>query len=197
MNGYNRSPDGKVYLVRGYMEDRAGQPIPDEWVIRAANGRWFTSEEVCQFKQKSTARCPTYGLCKTCFGSGPNLMYCQACRHPGCGYKVVRDVESMKILEAEWISRFFATTHVVADADRTQAWVGQPMYNMSYSCVPGFLNTRWEGRHLMQERQPGYEGEFTRLFNEGIIVNYPGPWDASENPVQILVVNNENRYDGR
>jgi hypothetical protein len=58
----------------------AGTMIPDEMVVKATNGRWFTKEEVQNFKLKSTLQCPTYSVCDLCFGSGPVHMFCQKCK---------------------------------------------------------------------------------------------------------------------
>jgi hypothetical protein len=52
-----------MYIMREYREEMAGM-IPDEMVMRAANGRWFTNEEIQDFKSKSTPRCPTHGVCE-------------------------------------------------------------------------------------------------------------------------------------
>jgi hypothetical protein len=49
-----------MYIVREYREEMGGMKIPDEMVVRAANGRWFTNEEIQDFKSKSMDRCPTY-----------------------------------------------------------------------------------------------------------------------------------------
>jgi hypothetical protein len=52
------------YLVVGYLEDQAGQPIKDEDVTRPRNHRWTEqgSDEVKEFGLKNTDRAPTYGL---------------------------------------------------------------------------------------------------------------------------------------
>jgi hypothetical protein len=64
-----RNSKGHMYIVREYKDEMAGKKIPDKMVVRAANGRWFTNEEVQDFKKKSTPRCPTYGVCELCYGS--------------------------------------------------------------------------------------------------------------------------------
>jgi hypothetical protein len=68
-----RNSKGHVYIVREYKEEMAGTMIPVEMVVKATNGRWFTKEEVQNFKLKSTPQCPTYSVCDLCFGSGPLL----------------------------------------------------------------------------------------------------------------------------
>jgi hypothetical protein len=60
-----------MYIVREYKNEMRGKKIPDNMVVRADNGRWFTHDEVENFVMKSTSLCPTYGVCDHCFGSGP------------------------------------------------------------------------------------------------------------------------------
>jgi hypothetical protein len=97
---------GNLYIMKGYKNEMQGTKIPDNMVIRAANGRWFTEEEVQNFKTKSTDRCPTYGLCEQCLGSGPTGMHCQVCKKPNDYYRCpYMGTFEKKWLDAEWISR--------------------------------------------------------------------------------------------
>jgi hypothetical protein len=72
-----RNSDGHMYIVREFKEEMRGKKIPDDMVVSAENGRWFTKNKVENFVMKSTPRCPTYGICPHCFGSGPVHMLCQ------------------------------------------------------------------------------------------------------------------------
>jgi hypothetical protein len=72
-----RDSKGHLYIVREYKDEMKGKVIPDEMVVRANNGRWFTHDEIENLK--STPRCPTYGVCDKFYGSGPVHMLCQKC----------------------------------------------------------------------------------------------------------------------
>jgi hypothetical protein len=61
-----RNSDGHMYIVRAFKEEMRGKKIPDDMVVKAANGRWFTEQEKNDFMMKSTPRCPTYGVCSVC-----------------------------------------------------------------------------------------------------------------------------------
>jgi hypothetical protein len=52
-----RNSDGHMYIVREFKEEMKGNKIPDDMVVRADNGRWFTKNEVENFVMKSTPRC--------------------------------------------------------------------------------------------------------------------------------------------
>jgi hypothetical protein len=60
--GVVRNNDGHMYIMREYKEEMAGKKIPDNMVVRPANGRRFTRDKVQNFVMKSTPRCPTYGV---------------------------------------------------------------------------------------------------------------------------------------
>jgi hypothetical protein len=105
-----RKSDGHMYIVREFKKEMRGKKIPDDMVVRAENGRWFTKNEVENFVMKSTPRCPTYGVCRHCFSSGPVHMWCQICRNKHEIYMIPE--RNGKFLDAEWISRFFGTSHL-------------------------------------------------------------------------------------
>ena len=77
------------WLLVGYSEDQAGQAIRQDDVIRANNGRWFTQEEVSNFKNKSNDSCPMYGNCNRCWKSGPVGKACNECNDKKVGYEVI------------------------------------------------------------------------------------------------------------
>jgi hypothetical protein len=79
--GVVRDSKGHMYIVREFKEEMRGKKIPDDMVVRAENGRWFTQNEVENFVMKSTPRCPTYGVCAHCFRSGPVHMFCKVKGH--------------------------------------------------------------------------------------------------------------------
>jgi hypothetical protein len=118
-----RDSKGHLYIVAEYDDKMEGKVIPDNQVVRANNGHWFTQNEINNFELKSTPRCPTSGVCSYCFGSGPVHMLCQKCKTKYHQYFIPR--MNGKILDAEWISRFFGTSHIDVRADKTQNWITQ------------------------------------------------------------------------
>jgi hypothetical protein len=117
------APDGvSKYIIRKYTDDMAGTNISDKCEVRLCNRRLFSEEEVFDFWRKSTAACPTYGVCYWCFGSGPTNMYCQVCQDENRTYKVLLTADQVTI-NAGWVSQFFGTTHFIAKADRMQNWL--------------------------------------------------------------------------
>jgi hypothetical protein len=58
------APDGvSKYIVRKYKNDREGTNIPFKCAVTSRNGRLYSEVEVFDFWRKSTAACPTYGVC--------------------------------------------------------------------------------------------------------------------------------------
>jgi hypothetical protein len=113
------APDGvSQYIVREYTNDMEGRDIPEKLAVRSRNGRLFSEDEAYRFWEKSTATCPTYGVCLWCFGSGPTNMYCQVCKNEEYVYKILLTGDRV-VIDSEYVSRFFGTTHVIARADRT------------------------------------------------------------------------------
>ena len=68
------------YMVVGYTEAMGHGVIPDEFVVKPINGVYWTDADP-PMKMLSRDRCPTYGTCSSCCGSGPVGMYCQICRN--------------------------------------------------------------------------------------------------------------------
>jgi hypothetical protein len=58
--------------MRGYIEGLAGTKIPDDRLVKPKNRRYITKHNGPDWTCKSMDRCPTYGLCKACMGSGPS-----------------------------------------------------------------------------------------------------------------------------
>jgi hypothetical protein len=183
-----------MYIVREYKEEMAGKKIPDKMVMRAEIGRWFTNEEVQNFKLKSTPRCPTYGVGDQCFGSGLVHMLCQKCRDKSQIYMIVK--RHGKFLDAEWISRFFGTSHLDVRADRTQKWPRQIILVMNDMQYQLYTNYRWPAGKLLKEENPKFWFQFMQILDDGIATDVVGPWDASDNPVEILKWDDPNVYRG-
>jgi hypothetical protein len=50
----------------------AGTKIPDKQVVKPKNRRHITRQDGPDWTWKRMDRCPTYGICKICMGSGPS-----------------------------------------------------------------------------------------------------------------------------
>jgi hypothetical protein len=50
--------------------------------------------------------------------------------------------DDQTLFDAEWILRFFGTTHLVAKADRTQNWTGQQQQVVAIDDVKIFIDER-------------------------------------------------------
>jgi hypothetical protein len=50
-------------------------------------------------------------------------------------------------IDAEWVSRFFGTTHMIANADRTQNWLSPEQQLVAMDDIKIFMNERWHGRN--------------------------------------------------
>jgi hypothetical protein len=101
-----------------------------------------------------------------------------------------------KILDAEWISRFFWTSHIDVRADKTQNWITQKIWNISPSGLVAYIKMMWPARILLREDDPEYWRQVVRPFEDGIKVEGAGIWDAIENPVKILRWDNPDMYRG-
>ena len=140
-----RSPPPKIININ-YTEDQAGQDILDQDVIRAVNGRFYTEEEVRNFRLRSRPRCPTYGNCNRCFATGPVGKVCGFCppQH-GAGYVVV-SVGCMRtrtkpiILDAENLATQMPNNHEVARADRTYSWKRTPSESIEFAVFHQIMN---------------------------------------------------------
>ena len=189
------TPDGvSKYFIREYKEEMSGQDIPYKWVVESRNGRFFEANEEFEFWKKSTLACPTYGLCKMCFGSGPVGMHCQICKMNDNYYKVVLKKRDRKILDAEWISRYFGTTHLVAKADRTHNWSQAPMELIGYDAIMEFIDKRWEHRF---EKNDAYLRGTMHLFDDGSSTDTEGQWTRPRaGGVTILNVVQDELFNG-
>jgi hypothetical protein len=180
--------------VAEYDDKMEGKVIPDDQVVRANNGRWFTADKVVNFELKSTPPCPTYGVCSQCFGSGPVHMLCQKCKMKDQRYIIAK--KNGKVLDAEWVSRFFGTSHLDVRADKTQNWITQKIWSMSEIEIQVYTQCRWLTGKLSREEDPEYWFKCMQLFDDGNRANGAGIWDAIENPVKILRWDNPDMYGG-
>jgi hypothetical protein len=189
-----RNSDGHAYIVREFKEEMRGKKIPDNMVVRPANGRWFTEDEVNNFVMKSTPRCPTYGVCSQCFGSGPVHILCQKCRKKDEIYIIPK--RNGKFLDAEWVLRFFGTSHLGVRADRTQNWPTQKIWVLSIAQLQAYMMCRWPPGVLLRKKQPTEWAKYLEIFDDGIRRDNAGPWDARDNQVEILQWDDPNMYYG-
>ncbi len=140
------APDGvSKYIVREYTDDMEGRDIPEKLAVRSRNGRLFSEDEALRFWEKSTAICPTYGVCLWCFGSGPTNMYCQVCKNEEYVYKILLTGDRV-VIDSEYVSRFFGTTHVIAKADRIHNLMNPESRVIQMDTVKLFVHERWHGR---------------------------------------------------
>ena len=125
-------------IVVNYTVDQEGQDIREEDVVHAANGIFFTEDELKRFSEKSSFGVPTYGNCHGCWSSGPVGKKCRECNAPGyhfvylpvmvCRHRCMFD---HKWVDAEWLSMQLAKgQHEIAKADQCAAWGVTPQHTM-------------------------------------------------------------------
>ena len=131
-------------INKNFTQDQQGQPILEQDVVRSANGRYYTSNEVSSFHVKSDARCPTYGNCPYCWCAGPVGRMCNTCNRSDHGYLVLFIMkDSMQhIMDAEYLSQLFEAGMplLVANADRTYAWCRTPYEELTSKMVQNYLD---------------------------------------------------------
>jgi hypothetical protein len=101
-----------------------------------------------------------------------------------------------KFIDAEWISRFFGTSHLDVRADRTQDWPMQKIWTLTDVQLQVYMMRRWPPGVLMKEEQPTLWTVYLELLNDEIRKENPGPWDSWDNPVKILKQDDPNVYYG-
>jgi hypothetical protein len=121
-------------------------------------------------------------------------MLCQKCRKKDEVYMIVK--RNGKFLDAEWISRFFGTSHLDVRADRTQNWPRQIIWEMTVVQLQCHMSFRWPEGKLLYKENPKYWSQYLEILDEGISATTAGPWDAIENPVKILRWDDPNVYYG-
>jgi hypothetical protein len=210
-----RNSKGNLFIMKGYKNEMQGMKIPDEMVIRAANGRWFTEEEVQNFATKSTDRCPTYEICEKCLGSGPTGMHCQVCKKHNDYYQCpYMGVFEKKWLDAEWISRMPRSTHYEARADMIQTYPERRtpslgwcedgikmmlrntyLEQLSQADPVGFYETTKRKRY--GEQVNAEVAQDMELFKMGIETGIPdGEYNFPNKKAMVLPYNNADEYHG-
>ena len=111
-----------VYIVKNYTPDQKGEDIRHGDVVRPSNHRWCIQgdDEVRKWSLKSTARCPTYGTCQSCYMCGPVGKRCIDCydqEDPNpSGFVIMMD--GKKILDSITIATILGQGQEIAKADR-------------------------------------------------------------------------------
>jgi hypothetical protein len=188
-NGVNK------YIVRGYKNEMAGMDISYGRKVQSEHGRLYNAREELAFSRDSTAACPTYGVCYWCFGSGPTNMHCQVCRKEGHTYTTLVNDERT-IIDAEWVSIFFGTTHLIAKADRVHNWSGpQPVQQVAIDDIKLFVHERWHDR----DEQADFRIGTWELFQLGLKWE-PCPQSdrcrSRKQRVKNLIIEQEDMYNG-
>jgi hypothetical protein len=192
LHAFVLAPDGvSQYIVRRYTDDMEGRDIPEELTVRSRNRRLFSEIEAYDFWEKSTAICPTYGVCLWCFGSGPTNMYCQVCKNVERTYKILL-TNNRVIIDAEYVSMFFGTTHLIAKADRTHHLMNPESQVIKMDIVKLFVHERWHGR----DKPALYRIGTWELFELGLTWNCHPQCrrPRGDEIVQILII--EDWYNG-
>jgi hypothetical protein len=107
--------------------DKRDVVIPDNKVIRPMNHWCYMNLDPVHWGENSIDRCPTYGVCQVCCGSGPTGRRCVMCTVDNvlyvCMLIILKDDKGEKItrmIDAQWILRIFEATHLDAQANRVQ-----------------------------------------------------------------------------
>ena len=147
------------YIVRSYSVKQAGQPIQENQVVRAGNGRFFGRDDPRSFSVLSSARCPTYGNCSYCWRSGPLNMQCLYCNDDGniYTYFYINHPKGGKcILDAEYMAQLVGKgdDHVVALADRQYDWDRDHSQRLTYDMLMMRVpkSRKQEALHLTSDR---------------------------------------------
>ena len=123
--GSKECPNLPVYIVPNYTVDQAGQEIREENVVRPDNRKWSARDaaDVREWRQRTTAGCPTYGSCCCCYRSGPVGKTCIDCTIeiyqvliPGRRY----------IIDSITLAAVLNKGHEIAKADHMCNWLVTP-----------------------------------------------------------------------
>jgi hypothetical protein len=92
-------------------------------------------------------------------------MHCQVCKADKRTYKILLTGNRM-IIYAEWVPRFFGTTHLVAKADRMHTnWTGpQPEQVVAIDDMKLFVHERW----LDRDESADFRFGTWELFRDGM-----------------------------
>jgi hypothetical protein len=126
----------RPHVVRNFTTiEEYGEYIKEEDVVRPLNSRWCyqMGEETATWRQKSEARCPTYGSCLYCVKSGPVGKLCNECNIPEAGYAVM--MNGSKHLDSITLARLFGKGHEAARADRVCFQQMQKLHQFYPDCA--------------------------------------------------------------
>jgi hypothetical protein len=135
----------------------------------------------------------TYGVCYWCFRSGPTNMHCQVCQNENRTYKISLTADRVTI-DAEWVLRFFRTTHLIAKADRTKNLSNPEQQVVPMEDVKNFVHERWHGRNEDAMFRTGT----WELFQEGMTMNCHSQCLVPRSrgrQVEILIIEQESLYN--
>jgi hypothetical protein len=101
--------------------------IPDNKVIRPMKFWCYTNLDPVHWRENGIDRCPTYGVCQVCCGSGPTGRRCIICGVNNvlyvCMLIILKDHKGEKItrmIDAQWRLLIFEATHLEAQANRVK-----------------------------------------------------------------------------
>jgi hypothetical protein len=69
-------------------------------------------------------------------------MHCQMCKHRDRTYKILLSAKQ-RIINTQWVSSFFGTTHMMAKVDRTQNWLSPEQQVVAMDDIKIFVHERW------------------------------------------------------
>ena len=136
------SPHAQVRMMnKAFTEDQRGQPIRDADVITAANGMYFTDDEINRFRERSSDHCPTYGNCPTCFRTGAIGTLCIPCEntdhYQATFYRDNKAAQGRRILDAKYVTRLMEASpeFQVPLADRRYQWLRTPCFFLNSGLI--------------------------------------------------------------
>jgi hypothetical protein len=111
-----------------YVEQRPDYILMDyNKSIRPINCWCYTKLDPVYWGENRIDRCPTYGVCQGCCGSGPTgkrcLIYCNNNVIYVCMLIILKDdmgEEITRMVDAQWILHIFEAAHIHAQANRVQ-----------------------------------------------------------------------------
>ena len=169
-----RDENEVMYIVRGYEPRMRGTQITDDYVVRPRNHKWCGQFGGEYFRPWSSARCPTYGTCNNCYGSGPVGM---TCVDPRCEERYLvmfaNGVHDFKVtLDSQWISTLVGASHTPAMADRVQDWQTTPCGNLKLDHMKLVIARKATHLDTAEERRVFASARMME-FHNGLNEEYP------------------------
>ena len=122
----------------------------------------------------SNAGCPTYGICKRCFNSGPVGKVCYLCstnRETGQTYvfcvvytKPYGNGGATRLIDAVYLSSILGKQHEVAKADRKVWWCREPQYEPSIEILEFHVARKYNLHYIGIDRA-------TKLANQAFVAD--------------------------